>query len=147
MKVEERVKELLIPILEEKGFKLVDIEYIPSKRPILRIYIYNPEGTSIDDCEYVSKRIGSLLDVEDLIKTSYTLEVSSPGLDRKFKNPQEYNIFKGKEVVIKTKEPIDDKKVFKGTLEGLEDDKVKLKQNSTTIEIPLDKISQTKLDF
>jgi Uncharacterized protein conserved in bacteria len=147
MKVEEKVKELLLPILEERDFKLVDIEFIPSKRPILRIYIYNPEGTSIDDCEWVSKRIGALLDVEDLIDKAYVLEVSSPGLDRKFKNIEEYDIFKGRDVVVKTKEPINEKKVFKGTLLGLEDEKVKIKENEETIEIPLENVSQTKLDF
>ncbi|EEP59980.1 ribosome maturation factor RimP [Sulfurihydrogenibium yellowstonense] len=147
MKVEEKVKELLLPILEERDFKLVDIEFIPSKRPILRIYIYNPEGTSIDDCEWVSKRIGALLDVEDLIDKAYILEVSSPGLDRKFKNIEEYDIFKGRDVVIKTKEPINEKKVFKGTLLGLEDEKVKIKENEETVEIPLENVSQTKLDF
>jgi ribosome maturation factor RimP len=147
MKVEDKVKELLLPILEERDFKLVDIEFIPSKRPILRIYIYNPEGTSIDDCEWVSKRIGALLDVENLIDKAYILEVSSPGLDRKFKNIEEYNIFKGRDVVIKTKEPINEKKVFKGTLLGLEDEKVKIKENEETVEIPLENVSQTKLDF
>jgi len=147
MKVEEKVKELLLPILEERDFKLVDIEFIPSKRPILRIYIYNPEGTSIDDCEWVSKRIGALLDVEDLIDKAYVLEVSSPGLDRKFKNIEEYDIFKGRDVVIKTKEPINEKKVFKGTLLGLEDEKVKIKENEETVEIPLENVSQTKLYF
>jgi ribosome maturation factor RimP len=147
MKIEEKVKELLLPILEERYFKLVDIEFIPSKRPILRIYIYNPEGTSIDDCEWVSKRIGALLDVEDLIDKAYILEVSSPGLDRKFKNIEEYDIFKGRDVVIKTKEPINEKKVFKGTLLGLEDEKVKIKENEKTVEIPLENVSQTKLDF
>jgi ribosome maturation factor RimP len=147
MKVEEKVKELLLPILEERDFKLVDIEFVPSKRPILRIYIYNPEGTSIDDCEWVSKRIGALLDVEDLIDKAYILEVSSPGLDRKFKNIEEYDIFKGRDVVIKTKEPINEKKVFKGTLLGLEDEKVKVKENEETVEIPLENVSQTKLDF
>jgi len=147
MRVEEKVKELLLPILEERDFKLVDIDFIPSKRPILRIYIYNPEGTSIDDCEWVSKRIGALLDVEDLIDKAYILEVSSPGLDRKFKNIEEYDIFKGRDVVIKTKEPINEKKVFKGTLLGLEDEKVKIKENEETVEIPLENVSQTKLDF
>jgi len=125
----------------------VDIEFIPSKRPILRIYIYNPEGTSIDDCEWVSKRIGALLDVEDLIDKAYILEVSSPGLDRKFKNIEEYDIFKGRDVVVKTKEPINEKKVFKGTLLGLEDEKVKIKENEETVEIPFENVSQTKLDF
>ena len=88
-----------------------------------------------------------MLDVEDLIDKAYILEVSSPGLDRKFKNIEEYDIFKGRDVVIKTKEPINEKKVFKGTLLGLEDEKVKIKENEETVEIPLENVSQTKLDF
>ncbi|GAB6073097.1 ribosome maturation factor RimP [Venenivibrio stagnispumantis] len=147
MEIVEKVKELVIPILEEKGLKLVDIELNKGKRPILRVYIYNPEGTSIDDCEWVSKRLGALLDVEDLIPTSYTLEISSPGLDRKLKNKEEFNIFKGRDIVIKTKEPIEEKKVFRGVLEGLEDENVVLNQDDNKIKIPFENISQAKLEF
>lgn len=147
MKVVDRVKELLEPILEERGLFLVDIELISSKRPILRIYIYNPEGTSIDDCEWVSKRIGALLDIEDLIKSSYTLEVSSPGLDRKLKNPHEYEIFKGRHIKIKTKDAIEDRNVFKGVLKRLEGENVVIEENGKDTYIPLDKISQAKLEF
>ncbi|MCX7759928.1 MAG: ribosome maturation factor RimP [Hydrogenothermaceae bacterium] len=147
MKVTDRVKELLEPILEERGLKLVDIELTSGKRPVLRIYIYNPEGTSIDDCEWVSKRIGSLLDVEDLIPTSYTLEVSSPGLDRKIKNPHEYEIFKGRDIKIKTSEMIDERNIFKGVLRGIEDNKVCVDEDGKIILIPIDKISSAKLEF
>jgi len=147
MEIVEKVKELVLPILEEKGLKLVDIEMNKGKRPVLRVYIYNPEGTSIDDCEWVSKRLGALLDVEDLIPTSYTLEISSPGLDRKLKNKEEFNIFKGRDIVIKTKEPIEEKKVFRGVLEGLEDDNVILNQDENKIKIPIENISQAKLEF
>ncbi|MEZ0322955.1 MAG: ribosome maturation factor RimP [Hydrogenothermaceae bacterium] len=147
MKVTDRVKELLEPILQEKELKLVDVELTSGKRPVLRIYIYNPEGTSIDDCEWVSKRIGSLLDVEDLIPTSYTLEVSSPGLDRKIKNPHEYEIFKGRDIKIKTSEMIDERNVFKGVLKGIEDNKVCIDEDGKIILIPIDKISSAKLEF
>jgi len=147
MEIVEKVKELVLPILEEKGLKLVDIEMNKGKRPVLRVYIYNPEGTSIDDCEWVSKRLGALLDVEDLIPTSYTLEISSPGLDRKLKNKEEFNIFKGRDIVIKTKEPIEEKKVFRGVLEGLEDENVVLNQDDNKIKIPFENISQAKLEF
>jgi len=147
MEIVEKVKELVLPILEEKGLKLVDIEMNKGKRPVLRVYIYNPEGTSIDDCEWVSKRLGALLDVEDLIPTSYTLEISSPGLDRKLKNKEEFNIFKGRDIVIKTKEPIEEKKVFRGVLEGLEDENVILSQDDNKIKIPFENISQAKLEF
>ncbi len=144
----EKVKELLLPLLEEKGLKLVDVEYIKGSKPILRIYIYNPEGTSIDDCEWVSRRIGALLDIEDIIPNSYILEVSSPGLDRKLKNKEEYNLFKGRNIKIKTKEPIDDEKIFKGNLKGIkENDNVEIETDEKTVEIPYENISQAQLQI
>ena len=143
----ERVKELLQPLIEERGLKLVDVEYITAGKPVLRIYVYNPEGTSIEDCEWISRRIGALLDVEDLIPVSYILEVSSPGLDRKLKNKEEYEIFKGRDVKIITKEPINGKNVYEGVLKGLEDDNVLLQENGKIIKIPLEKISKANLEF
>jgi len=145
----EKVKELLAPILEEKDLKLVDVEFVREGKPVLRIYIYNPEGTTIENCEYVSRRIGALLDVEDLIPYAYNLEVSSPGLNRKLKNKEEYEIFKGRDIKIVTKEPIEElgrQNVFKGELLGLENENVKIKANEV-IEIPLDKISKAQLEF
>ncbi len=147
MDVVERVKELLQPLLEERGLKLVDVEYIKEGKPVLRIYIYNEEGTSIEDCEWISRRIGALLDIEDLIPHSYTLEVSSPGLNRKLKNPEEYEIFKGREIKIVTKEPIDKKQVFKGTLKGLEEENVKIEEEGCEVKIPLENISRANLEF
>lgn len=147
MKVVDRVIELLEPILKEKNLNLVDVELSSGKKPVLRIYIHNPEGTSIDDCEWVSKRIGAILDVEDLIKSSYTLEVSSPGLDRKLKNPHEFNIFKGREIKIKTSVPVEERSVFRGRLLGREDEDVLLEEEERVVRIPLDKISLAKLEF
>ncbi|SNZ09511.1 ribosome maturation factor RimP [Persephonella hydrogeniphila] len=146
-KIVERVKELLQPLIEERGLKLVDIEYITAGKPVLRIYVYNPEGTSIEDCEWISRRIGALLDIEDLIPVSYILEVSSPGLDRKLKNKEEYEIFKGRDIKIVTKEPIEGKNVFEGILRGLEDSKVVLETEEKTIKIPLESISRANLEF
>ncbi len=142
-----KVKEMLQPLIEERGLKLVDVEYITGGKPVLRIYVYNPEGTSIEDCEWISRRIGALLDVEDLIPVSYILEVSSPGLDRKLKNKEEYEIFKGRDVKIVTKEPVEGKNVFEGVLKGLEGDNVIIQENGEIIKIPLEKISRTNLEF
>ncbi|HHG73561.1 MAG TPA: ribosome maturation factor RimP [Persephonella sp.] len=138
---------MLQPLIEERGLKLVDVEYITGGKPVLRIYVYNPEGTSIEDCEWISRRIGALLDVEDLIPVSYILEVSSPGLDRKLKNKEEYEIFKGRDVKIVTKEPLEGKNVFEGVLKGLEGDNVIIQENGEIIKIPLEKISRTNLEF
>ncbi len=145
--IEEKVKELVLPILEERNLKLVDIEFIKGARPVLRIYIYNPEGTTIENCEWVSRRIGALLDIEDPIPYPYILEVSSPGLDRKLKNKDEYNIFKGRDIRIYTKEPVHEKTSFRGKLKGIENDVIKLEEEGETIDIPYDKVSSAKLEF
>ncbi len=150
MEIIDKVKELLQPILEERNLKLVDVELTKEKRPTLRIYVYNPEGTSIEDCEFVSRRIGALLDVEDLIPFSYVLEVSSPG-ERKLKNIEEYDIFKGRDIKIITCEPIEENSkntVFKGKLLGLEGENVKLEnEKGLIIELPLEKITKAQLEF
>ncbi|NPA58383.1 MAG: ribosome maturation factor RimP [Aquificae bacterium] len=144
----EKVREMLQPLIEERGLKLVDVEYITGGKPVLRIYVYNPEGTSIDDCEWISRRIGALLDVEDLIPVSYILEVSSPGLDRKLKNREEYDIFKGRDVKLITKEPFEGKSVFEGVLQGLEEDKVVIDtEEGSRVKIPLDTVARTNLEF
>ncbi|RMD47694.1 MAG: ribosome maturation factor RimP [Aquificota bacterium] len=150
MEIIEKVKNLLAPVLEERNLKLVDVELTKEGKPVLRIYIYNPEGTSIDDCEFVSRRIGALLDVEDIIPYSYTLEVSSPGLTRKIKNVEEYEIFKGRNIKIITIEPLDEgsvNKVFKGKLLGLKGSSVKLEENGKIRDIPVEKISKAQLEF
>ena len=143
----KKVKELLQPILEERTLRLVDIEYITGGKPILRIYIYNPEGTTIEDCEWVSRRIGALLDIEDLIPVSYILEVSSPGLDRRLKNKEEYEIFKGRPLKVITKQPISGKNIFEGVLKGLEDDKVLIELEKEMKKIPLESIARANLEF
>jgi len=143
----ERVRELLQPLIEERGLKLVDVEYVTAGKPVLRIYVYNPEGTSIDDCEWISRRIGALLDIEDLIPVSYILEVSSPGLDRKLKNKEEYEIFKGRDIKVVTKEPLEGKNVFEGVLKGLEEDEVVLDTEGETVRIPLEAVARANLEF
>lgn len=147
MMVVERVKELVLPILDERNLKLVDIEFIRGSRPVLRIYIYNPEGTTIENCEWVSRRIGALLDIEDIIPSSYILEVSSPGLNRKLKNKEEYDIFAGREILIHTREPVNEKTAFRGKLIGIKDDVIKLEEEGETVDIPYEKVSSARLEF
>ncbi|HCB70353.1 MAG TPA: ribosome maturation factor RimP [Persephonella sp.] len=138
---------MLQPLLEERGLKLVDIEYVTEGKPVLRIYIYNPEGTTIEDCEWISRRIGALLDIEDLIPVSYTLEVSSPGLERKLKNVEEYDIFKGRDIKIVLKEPVDKKNVIKGVLKGREDNNIIVEEEGEEVRIPLENIARANLEF
>lgn len=118
--IAEKVKALVTPILEGQKLELVEVEF---KREghiqYLRIFIDKPGGVSIDDCQHVSRECEILLDVEDLIRTQYVLEVSSPGLDRPLKTIQDYQRFQGRLVKIKTFQTIQGQKKFLGYLQGV----------------------------
>jgi ribosome maturation factor RimP len=113
----ESVRGILDPLLLENGLDLVDIEYRREGRGrVLRIYIDKEGGVTVDDCAKLSRELGILLDVHDVIPGSYNLEVSSPGLTRALKKPRDFERYKGKKVKIKTKAEIEDRRVFIGRL-------------------------------
>ncbi|WP_022847272.1 MULTISPECIES: ribosome maturation factor RimP [unclassified Desulfurobacterium] len=150
-KLIEKVKELLLPILEEGNFELVDIEFV--REPIgwvLRIYADRENGgITISDCQWISERIGTILDVEDLIHHPYNLEVSSPGLDRPLKKQKDFEKQIGNVVKIKTTEPLDNQRNFKGEILSADDKGVTIHDVSrnTEVEIPFEKIKTAKLDL
>ncbi len=147
----EKVKELLQPILEEGGFELVDIEFVREPAGwVLRIYADRPEGgITISDCQWISERIGTVLDVEDIIPYSYNLEVSSPGLDRPLKNQKDFERHKGIVVKIKTTEPLDNQRNFKGEVVSTSERGVTLHDVSRNaeVEIPYEKIKSARVDL
>jgi ribosome maturation factor RimP len=147
--LQEQIQQLLDPILGSLGLTLWDLE-LRKQGPqwLLRIYIdRETHGVSLGDCEAVSRDLGTVLDVEDIIPHSYTLEVSSPGLDRSLTRPEHYRKCRGSLVKIKTFQPINGGKVFKGKLAGLEDLLVVLEQDSgETLRIPLDNVSKASLE-
>src|SRR5712692_509175 len=99
----DRVRRLIQEAVEGQGYELVDAEFKGAgKNSVLRIFIDKPAGISHGDCELVSEQVGTVLDVEDLIPSSYTLEVSSPGLDRKLVKESDYTRFDGKPARIQT---------------------------------------------
>ena len=144
------IRQILDPILESMGLSLWDIEFLRhGPKWLLRIYIDREDGgVTLDDCEQVSRDLGTALDVEDIISHAYTLEVSSPGLDRTLTKPEHFARFAGSIVKIKTFQPIDGQKVFRGMLLGssgegvirIEGDK------EAVIEIPLSNISKASLE-
>lgn len=114
---ESRTEELLLPILNEHNFELVDVEYIKEAGTwYLRAYIDKEGGITIDDCELVSRALGDLLDKEDFIEDSYIMEISSPGLDRPLKKEKDFERAMGKAVEIRTYRPIEKQKEFCGIL-------------------------------
>jgi ribosome maturation factor RimP len=145
----DRVRPLIQNVVEGQGYEFVDAEFKGAgKNSILRIFIDKPEGISHRDCELVSEQVGTVLDVEDLIPFSYTLEVSSPGLDRKLVKESDYTRFGGKLARIQTRIPLRQQKVFRGRLHGLVEGKVQLElPNGGLLEIPLDVIEEARLEF
>ena len=145
----ERVRRLIEEVVEGQGYELVDLEFKGAgKNSLLRLFIDQPAGISHGDCELVSEQVGTVLDVEDLIPFSYTLEVSSPGLDRKLVKESDYTRFGGKLARIQTRVPLHQQKVFRGRLQGIHDGKVRLELlKGDLLEIPLDVIQEARLEF
>jgi len=145
----DRVRRLIQETVESQGYELVDVEFKGSgKNSILRIFIDQAPGISHRDCELVSEQVGTVLDVEDLIPFSYTLEVSSPGLDRKLVKESDYTRFSGKPARILTRIPLNQQKVFRGRLLGFREGKVQLElSKGGLLEIPLDVIHEARLEF
>lgn len=145
----DRVRTLIQDVVDGQGYELVEVELKGGgKNSILRLFIDRPEGISHRDCELVSEQVGTVLDVEDLIPFSYTLEVSSPGLDRKLVKESDYTRFSGKLARIQTRIPLHQQKVFRGRLQGLLSGKVQLLMpKGDLLEIPMDVIQEARLEF
>ena len=129
---EEKTERLILPILEENGFELVDVEYVKEGgNYFLRCYIDKEGGITINDCELVSRAMDELLDREDFIKGSYTFEVSSPGLTRPLKKDRDFERSLGKAVEVRTYQAIDKQKEFYGILSDYTDTSVTIMEGAS----------------
>src|SRR5438105_3277852 len=144
-----RLRQLIEEVVESQGYELVEVELKGTgKSSLLRVFIDQPAGISHRDCELVSEQVGTVVDVEDLIPFSYTLEVSSPGLDRKLVKESDYTRFEGKLARIQTRIPLNQQKVFRGRLQGFHDGKVRLElRKGDELDIPLDVIHEARLEI
>lgn len=119
---EQRTEKLLMPVLEEHHFELVDVEYVKEGGSwYLRAYIDKPGGITVDDCEIVNRALGDLLDEQDFIEDSYILEVSSPGLGRPLKKQRDFERSLGEEVEIRTYRMMNKQKEFRGILKAYDE--------------------------
>jgi len=148
------VSGIALPILESLGMELVDIEFARAGRDsVLRLFIDKEGGVNLDDCANVSRELSAILDVEDVIPGNYSLEVSSPGLDRPLKKAVDYERFVGRLVKVCTYEALPDdagnkRKTFIGQLLGLVDGNVAMKlSEGQSASIPLEKIAKANLEF
>lgn len=146
--IDRRIAGLIDPILTDMGFELVRIRVMGGKSPTLQIMAQRPDGTiEVDDCAAISTAVSALLDVEDPIAEAYTLEVSSPGIDRPLTRLADFDRWTGHEARIETEELIDGRRRFKGQLAGTEGDEVliALDDSDVTIGLKFDWISDAKL--
>ena len=145
----DRIRQLVAEVIEGQGYELIEFVLRSSGKDwVLRVFIDKPAGISHKDCELVSEQLGTVLDVEDLIPFAYTLEVSSPGLDRKLVKDSDYTRFEGKLAKIQTRVPLQNQKTFKGRLRGLQGSSILLEMpKGGLMEIPLDVIHEARLEF
>ena len=142
----QAVTELIEPVVREDNIDLVDVEYKKAgKNWILRIFIDKAQGVTVGDCQKLSRQIEDLIEVHELISEAYTLEVSSPGLDRPLKKEPDFLRNKGKRVQVKTFSPIDDRKRFSGTIKDFANDVLFLEDEGGVLEIQWAQIAQAKL--
>lgn len=143
-----RVEELITPILSSEGFELVDINYKKEGGTFfLRIFIDKEGGITLADCQLVNEEIGTILEVEDIIPNEYTLEVSSPGVERPLKKLDDYKRFTGKKASLKLYKPIEGQKEIVGIIEGVTETGVRLVEDTTNTlkEVELKDIAKSNL--
>ncbi|MFS0865067.1 ribosome maturation factor RimP [Fredinandcohnia sp. 179-A 10B2 NHS] len=149
-KVTQTVEELVIPILSDLQMELVDVEYVKEGKDwFLRVFIDSDKGVDIEDCGTVSEKLSEKLDEIDPIPYNYFLEVSSPGAERPLKKESDFHKAIGKQVYVKTYEPIEGTKIFEGELSSFDGNTViitvTVKTRKKTIEIPYEKVASARL--
>lgn len=141
-----KLAELLKPVVESLGYIFWSCEYLSQgKHSVLRIYIDKEEGIEMEDCAIVSRQISQLLDVEDPIQSNYSLEVSSPGLDRPMSELWHFEAYVGAQIAVKLYQAINKKRAFKGVIEKVENTVIQLRLGEDVLDIPLDVINKANL--
>ena len=144
--VSQAVMDLIEPVLSIEGLELVDVEYKKEgKNWVLRIFIDKEGGVTVADCQKVSHLTGDLIEVEETIITPYSLEVSSPGLDRVLKREEDFLKFKGRQIRLHSLSPIDNRRKFIGILADFKDQTVFLELDGKLFKIPLRQIGKATL--
>jgi ribosome maturation factor RimP len=141
----ERLIGLLEPAVAAMGFELADIDVHLGRRGLLRLYIDRAGGVTLDDCQQVSEQIGALLDVEDPLPGSYTLEVSSPGFDRRLRTQAHFERFVGERVRIELRDALEGRRNFTGQLTGVEGGNALVEVDGEVWRLPLNDIAVARL--
>jgi len=144
--IDRRLAEIITPVIEGMGFELVRVRFMSGKTKMIQIMAERPEGgIEVDECAQISTAVSATLDVEDPVEDAYTLEVSSPGIDRPLTRLKDFATFEGYEAKIETTELIDGRRRFKGELAGVEGEEVLINVEEGTIGLNFDWLSDAKL--
>lgn len=144
-----KIEEVAGRVAAAEGLEIVEIELKGGgKNQFLRISIDKPEGVTHEDCEKVSREVGDILDADDLITAHYTLEVSSPGVERKLLKLKDFERFQGKKAKVALREPISGQKNFEGTILGVADQTISLAlAPGSEIQVPYAQVERANLKF
>jgi ribosome maturation factor RimP len=147
--VVSKIEEIAERVAASEGLEVVEVELKGNGgNRLLRIFIDKPDGVTHADCENVSLQVGTILDVEDIVPGHYTLEVSSPGVERKLLKPNDYIRFQGKKAKIVLREPVEQQRHWEGTLAGFENEAISLAVNADrVVRFPLNQVERANLKF
>jgi ribosome maturation factor RimP len=144
--IDRRLAAIVAPVIEGMGFELVRLRLMGGRRAVLQIMAERPEGgIEIEDCARISRAVSAVLDVEDPISGEYTLEVSSPGIDRPLTRLKDFARYEGYEAKLETEVAIDGRKRFKGELRGVQDGEVLIEIPEGVIGLAFDLLAEAKL--
>ncbi|MBM4263216.1 MAG: ribosome maturation factor RimP [Deltaproteobacteria bacterium] len=144
-----RIWELAASLAETEGMEIVDIEFHRDGRRsgrVLRLYLDKPGGANVDDLSRMSRLLSERLDEADCIEGAYTLEVSSPGINRPLRRPEHFSQFVGKRIRVRTRDMIDGRRSFLGILQEAGADKIKVMQDRVEHEIPFAQIEKSNYE-
>lgn len=145
---QERLWQLLQPVVEAMGYEFVGVEFLAQgRRSLLRVYIDAPNGVTVDDCEQVSYQVSGVLEVEDFLKGAYTLEVSSPGFDRPLFTLEQFRRYCGQRVQLRLGSPHEGRRRVTGELREVRDASVVVvvEEEGAQIEVPFELIEKARL--
>ena len=147
--VEDRVQAIAERVAIDHGLELVHAEVAgPDNKPIVRIFIDKPNGVTHQDCSEVSLHVGTVLDVEDFIHASYTLEVSSPGIERGLYKRQDYERFAGSLAKMRTRKPVNGQRNFRGRLLGIDGEDILIEdRTSGRVRVPFEVVAKANLEM
>lgn len=140
------LENLVAPVVSAQGCVLWGLEFsTQGRRSLLRVYIDSPVGVTLEDCERISRQISAVMDVEDPIASAYTLEVSSPGMDRQLYTPAQFASYIGHRIAVRLRAPYQGRRRFQGVLNGLEDGDLVLQVDDTEYLLPLETIDRANV--